>query len=281
MKINIKKLCSIYVLIFVTTLTNAQLQLFPFTELNEDVLLGQSGLIPEFNSSDYNFIESGVYCSFDEDWPCGSTGPFLVPFPYVIDGPIDPRLFFAIIDYQLVLMPKNILSISNGFKPFTSNLNISNGFLKLPIDSGFAKLLGVDDKISNSFFKFNGFKKFDSLNQFTHINDLKSTTIDQVQSNIVPWISSQTLDLENQNNAFNYSQISFKSKLLNRFEMWERIEVILDGVIVETSIGSLVMMLDNPSTYIVSVIHIDDIKIIKNHSKNIISTTYGDEANIE
>ena len=210
---------------------HGQLQLVDLKDLQPGMEHHQDGKIPVFRSA-LKIIDS----------------------PEVISGgSLDiyhPDNLLAVVDNQLVVFPKKQLAISNGFRPFRNLMNISNGFLQLKNRYG----VGVwnDSSISNGFLYFRGFAALATLHkiQATAVTltqaEYDSTQPSTAVTSTVPEHPDDCVDWGNcDDDEHDFELWWFLDELERNFNPWDRIMVMVDGMLVEMSVGAVSAHLRN------------------------------------
>ncbi|MFC3195284.1 hypothetical protein ACFODZ_13610 [Marinicella sediminis] len=225
----------IILLLAISCQLHAQLQLVDLGELKSGMEHHQSGKIPIFKSS------------------LKLAGKPKINLNAGLDV-YDPNNLLAAIDGQLVVFPKAQLAISNGFKPFKDLMGISNGFLQLKNRYGVG--VWTDQNISNGFLYFRGFA---SLKSFHVISD---TAVTMTWRDYDPAQSSTELVSDGSENPddpvddcrdwgncdddeHDFELWWFLEELNRNHNPWDRIMVMLDGVMVEMSVGAVSAHLNN------------------------------------
>lgn len=161
-----------------------------------------------------------------------------------------PDNLLAVVDGQLVVFPKEQLAISNGFRPFRNLMNISNGFLQLKNRYGVG--VWTDNSISNGFLYFRGFAALATLHK---IQDsavtLSLAEVDPTgpSTAVTSSDTSETYDCEDWGNCdddeYDFELDWFLDELSRNYNPWDRIMVMVDGMLVEMSVGALSAHLRN------------------------------------
>ncbi len=214
--------------------TNAQLQLVNLTDLEQGMQNHQAGKIPVFKSA---LLQPG-----QTDQPKVVTERLYDIY--------SSRNLMAVIDGQLVVFPKDLLAISNGFRPFRNLMNISNGFLKLKFGYGVAQWHQAE--ISNGYFYFRGFASLQG------IHALKGTA---ATLSLAEWDSSQPSTAVTSDNPdepydcwdwgncdddeYDFELDLFLNELNRTHNPWDMVTVMVDGMLVEMPAGALSAHLRN------------------------------------
>lgn len=224
-----KYLLTLLVICTISINSEAQIQLFPIEKLTQEYLEVQNNKVPIFNSTQYSTI-----CLFDNDW-CNSSDPELSPpSPYPITQYMDPKLLLALIDSQLVLVPKSKLSFDNGPIIMSSNF-ISNGFFMLPISNGLGKL-GFNANFKNIVFRHNGFMESETLFDLKLFN-IKSVALNRVSDKFIVHATTEYLDPSDQDDDYQQAIDQVENYFADTNESGTL--VIIDGILTRIQPGIL------------------------------------------
>lgn len=290
MNLSIKlALCSV---LMVTGFTSkAKLHLLESVEdgdlplLNEQ-LNNQHGIIPIFKS-DADIKRTCLDGEEDIwDW-CESIGPFQVLPPVTPYNPLDPRIGLAVIDYQLVYFPKDYLSISNGFSPVvdfdtgTGYLmgcpnesisqpykNTANKFLMGCWNEGFAFL---NDGEKSGYLKLHGY--ITASDAMTLLQYSDPVALDEMSKRSVVFESTKSQQQSPKDEIRNQRIVS---KIMDRYELTDFVYVLLDGVLVEMNVGTLINGI-NSHVYIVIHVGILDSDLVSNPFGPVYTPTFGED----
>lgn len=211
-------------LIFFSLTSHAQLQLLSPGDLINEITDLQNGLIPVLSTDS----KMSRFCLDDIDY-CDSTGPIHIPFPAPPYEPLDPRIMVAIIDHQLVMLPKDMLSVSNGFSPVSHALNVSNGFAYFNNGDG------------SGFLKLNGY--LPAKNMVTLLKHSIPVALEHMADQSLVF-EAHSHDDESTHDDHNETRQYLRnegviSRLFDLFEITDSVYVMLDGVMVEMNVGTL------------------------------------------
>jgi hypothetical protein len=207
---------------------HGQLQLVNLQELLPGMEHHQSGKIPVFKSA------------------LKVPGENLVVTDAGLDLYDDANLM-AVIDGQFVVLPKHQLAISNGFSPFNNLMNISNGFLQLNQSQG----IGVWSElgISNGFLYFKGFASLPTMHA------IKSSAVTISEEDVDPSKPSMQIPSNPEEDCqgsedcrdleYNWKLWFLLQELNNKFNPWDEITVVVDGVIMTMTAGAVEAHLRN------------------------------------
>ncbi len=222
-----KKISVIWItMLLVSFNLQAQLQLVNLNDLKEGKEHHQAGQLPVF--------ESALWRKNQADLPMVSHDPLYNIY--------SKNNLMAVVDGQLVVFPKELLSISNGYSPFKDLMNISNGFLKLKVRKGVGHWSAPG--ISNGMLHFTGFASLKSM----HLLQDTATTLssnevedDQDSSNII----SDDPGYWDDDDDYDIRLDLFLDELARHNNPWDMVTVMVDGVLVEMSAGALAAHLGN------------------------------------
>ncbi len=151
----------------------------------------------------------------------------------------DADNLLAIVDGQLVLMPKNFLAISNGFYPFKNLLNISNGFLHMNTQDTVAVWKGASNRVGVLLFK--GFTDLAHLSALAGQAKTLSRA-DALGEPVYGCVAQQDDEVvDPELLAIN----AHAAQALLTDKAGGRIQVMIDGVLVDMFVSTLVMMINS------------------------------------
>ncbi len=227
-----KRMKFIWALLLVLSFnTHAQLQLVDLRDLRPGKENHQAGKIPVFRSALLNQSNESLPKVTSER----------------IYNIYNQANLMAAIDGQLVVFPKQMLAVSNGFSPFKDLMGISNGYLKLKIGYGVAQW--TQPSISNGYFYFQGFASLRGMHAMQESSTtltLNEIELDQPSTTVITddpdgdgdsdcWSGGGSCD----DREYDIRLDWFLNDLNRQLNPWDRIMVMVDGVMVEMSVGAL------------------------------------------
>ncbi len=222
-----KKINVLWVIMLLVSFNlQAQLQLVSLTDLQAGKENHQAGQLPVFESALWRKNQAGLPKVTHER----------------LYNLYDKKNLIAVLDGQLVVFPRDMLSISNGYSPFKDLMNVSNGFLKLKVRKGVGHWTAPG--ISNGLLHFIGFAPLKSMHELQGTaTTISSNEVDEEQDSTS--IITDDPDYWDDDNDYDIRLDLFLDELARNTNPWDMVMVMVDGVLVEMSAGAVAAHLGN------------------------------------